>query len=218
MYFNVKLFSIVKICWIKCKSFASTLPSSEISSPGSFSCLLIHMHIFVQVALHNIYFSTNYFFLGFPGGSAGKESTCSAGDLGSIPGLGRSPGEGNCYSLQYSGLENSMDLYSPWGLRVRHDWVIFTHSLTNSFFLIISGRALHFSLCKSISLFSTTFLGFILYLLTFKATCITHLFLNLWNTKIQTSKFQGIHYLPHFTGFHEQFMESVTFSYWSWYS
>ena len=48
-------------------------------------------------------------FLGFPGGSAGKESTCSAGDLGLIPGLGRSPGEGNDYPLQYSGLENSMD-------------------------------------------------------------------------------------------------------------
>ena len=48
-------------------------------------------------------------FLGFPGGSAGKESTCNVGDLGSIPGLGRFPGEGNGYSLQYSGLENSMD-------------------------------------------------------------------------------------------------------------
>ena len=48
-------------------------------------------------------------FLGFPGGSAGKESTFNAGDLGSIPGLGRSPGEGNGYPLQYSGLENSMD-------------------------------------------------------------------------------------------------------------
>ena len=41
--------------------------------------------------------------------SVGKESACSAGDPGSIPGLGRSPGEGNSYSLQYSGLENSMD-------------------------------------------------------------------------------------------------------------
>ena len=48
-------------------------------------------------------------FLGFPSVSAGKESTCNAGDLGSIPGLGRSTGEGNGYSLQYSGLENSMD-------------------------------------------------------------------------------------------------------------
>ena len=47
-------------------------------------------------------------FLSFPGGSNGKESTCNAGDLGSIPGLGRFPGEGKGYPLQYSGLENSM--------------------------------------------------------------------------------------------------------------
>ena len=46
---------------------------------------------------------------GFPCGSAGKESACNAGDLGSIPGLGRSPGEGNSYPLQYFGLENFMD-------------------------------------------------------------------------------------------------------------
>ena len=47
--------------------------------------------------------------LGFPGGSAGKESACNVEDLGSIPGTGRSPGEGNSYPLQYSCLENSMD-------------------------------------------------------------------------------------------------------------
>ena len=47
--------------------------------------------------------------MGFPCGSAGKESTCNAGDLGLIPGLGRFPGEGKGYPLQYSGLENSMD-------------------------------------------------------------------------------------------------------------
>ena len=50
-----------------------------------------------------------HLFRGFPGGSGGKESTCNAGDLGSIPGLRRSPGEGNSYPLQYSCLENSMD-------------------------------------------------------------------------------------------------------------
>ena len=49
------------------------------------------------------------FLLGFPGGSNGKESACNAGDLSSIPGLGRRPGEGNGYPLQYSCLENSMD-------------------------------------------------------------------------------------------------------------
>ena len=48
-------------------------------------------------------------FLGFPCGSAGKESACNVGDLGLIPGLGRSPGEGKGYPLQFSGLENSMD-------------------------------------------------------------------------------------------------------------
>ena len=48
-------------------------------------------------------------FLGFFGGSVGKEFTCNMGDLDSIPGLGRFPGEGNGYPLQYSGLENSMD-------------------------------------------------------------------------------------------------------------
>ena len=42
-------------------------------------------------------------------GSAGEESICNVGDLGWIPGLGRSPGEGKGYQLQYSGLENSMD-------------------------------------------------------------------------------------------------------------
>ena len=50
---------------------------------------------------------------GFPGGSAGKESACNAGDLGSVPGLGRSPGEGKGYPLQYSGLESSMDDIVP---------------------------------------------------------------------------------------------------------
>ena len=48
-------------------------------------------------------------FLGLHGGSAGKESARNAGDLGLILGLGRSPGKGNGYPLQYSGLENSMD-------------------------------------------------------------------------------------------------------------
>ena len=46
---------------------------------------------------------------GFPCGSVGKELTCNMGDLDSIPGVGRFPGEGKGYLLQYSGLENSMD-------------------------------------------------------------------------------------------------------------
>ena len=54
---------------------------------------------------------------GFPDGSAGKDSTCNVGDLGSIPGLERSPGEGNGYPLQYFGLENSTDNIVPWGCK-----------------------------------------------------------------------------------------------------
>ena len=62
------------------------------------------------------------FYWGFPGGSDGKESTCSARDLGSIPGLGRSPGGGHGNPLQYSCLDNrhgqrSLAGYSPWGCK-----------------------------------------------------------------------------------------------------
>ena len=58
--------------------------------------------------------------MGFPCDSAGKESACKEGDLGSIPGLGRSPAEGKGYPLQYSGLENSMDCIVH---RVTKSWI-----------------------------------------------------------------------------------------------
>ena len=67
-------------------------------------------------------------FLAFPCGSARKVLACNVGDLGSIPGSGRSPGEGKGYPFQYSGLENSME--SMGSQRVRHYWVTFT-SLTD---------------------------------------------------------------------------------------
>ena len=59
----------------------------------------------------------------FPGGSDGKASACNAGDTGSIPGLGRSPGEGNGNPLQYSCLENHMD---------SGDWQATVHGVTKS--------------------------------------------------------------------------------------
>ena len=70
-------------------------------------------------------------FLGFPCGSAGKESACNAGHLGLIPGLGRSPGEGKVYPLQYSGLEKSMDCI--------------VHGVTKSW-TWLSGLSLYFTL------------------------------------------------------------------------
>ena len=63
---------------------------------------------------------------GFPDVSGGKESACDAGDLGSIPGLGRSPSEEKGYPLQYSGLENSIDCIVHGWQRVRHHLATFT--------------------------------------------------------------------------------------------
>ena len=68
-------------------------------------------------------YSYFYICMGFPGGSDGKESACNAGDLGSGPGSGRSPGEGNGYPLQYSCLEKSMD---------REVWQAIVHGVTES--------------------------------------------------------------------------------------
>ena len=91
-----------------------------------------------------------YIRMGFPGGSAGKESACNAGDLGSIPGLGRSPGEGEGYLLQYSGLENSMD-YSPWVCRVGHTTERLSFSYTCVYVCAHSNvhlRVVHFIIYK----------------------------------------------------------------------
>ena len=68
-----------------------------------------------QLAFHSI-------ILGFPCGSAGKKSACNAEDLGSIPGLGRSPGEGKGYPLQHSGLENFMECIVP-GVAKSRTWL-----------------------------------------------------------------------------------------------
>ena len=74
----------------------------------------------------NLIFEIIELFVGFPGESAGKESACNVGNLGLNPGLGRAPGEGNGYPLQYSSLENPVDR-GAWqatvhrSQRVRHD-------------------------------------------------------------------------------------------------
>ena len=72
---------------------------------GSYQLSILHVAVYIH---------------GLPSGPDGKESACSAGDLSSIPGLGRSPGGGPDYPLQYSCLENphgqrSLEGYSPWG-------------------------------------------------------------------------------------------------------
>ena len=64
--------------------------------------MYIYIYIYIYIYTHILYIYLVYILLGFPGGSGGKESACNAGDLGSITGLGRSPGEGNGSPLQYS--------------------------------------------------------------------------------------------------------------------
>ena len=81
-----------------------------------------------------IYLICSYW-MGFPHGSAGEESTGNAGDVSSIPLLRRSPGEGNGYLLQYSGLENSMDciIHGAAKSRTRLSDFHFTYRISENF-------------------------------------------------------------------------------------
>ena len=95
---------------------------------------LLRMNFVIWIELHILPS------LGFPRCSVGKESACIAGDLGSIPGLGRSSGEGNGNSLQYSGLENPMDREAWWATvhKVTKSWTqlkrLSMHACTHIFF------------------------------------------------------------------------------------
>jgi len=75
--------------------------------------------------------------MGFACGSAGKESACNVGDLGSIPGLGRSPGEGKGYPFQYSGLENSMECMAH---GVTKSWTQLSDFRFHFHILIVAGQ------------------------------------------------------------------------------
>ena len=109
---------------------------SWLSDPNQ-SCLPMNI-LLVWLGCHN---KTPYtrWFKGLPCGSAGKESACNVGDLGSIPGLGRSPGEGKGYPLQYSGLESSRDCTVMGSQRLEHDWVTFTSLKQRKFISHSSG-------------------------------------------------------------------------------
>ena len=85
-----------------------TFPSGSRAtrSNSSTTCIQVFQRDFILKEFHKS--------VGFPGGSDGKESACSVGDPGSIPGSGRSPGEGNGNPLQYSCLENPTDRRAWW--------------------------------------------------------------------------------------------------------
>ena len=96
---------------------------------------MVHAFSILPVTLFHYYlFAILPCSSGFPCGSAGEESACNAGDLDSIPELGRSLGEGKGYPLQYSGLENSMD-YTR-GVTKSQTRLSDFHSLTHSLFFI----------------------------------------------------------------------------------
>ena len=108
-----------------------------------------------------------YYLFGFPCGSAGKESACNAGDLGPIPGLGRSPGEGKGYPLLYSGLENSMDCIVH-GVAKSRTWLSdfqFTHMLLVPSSLYIETMNFHSFVFNSRSMTQASFpfFNFLLY-------------------------------------------------------
>ena len=110
-------------------------------------------------------------FLGFPCGSAGKESACNTRDLGSIPGLGRSPGEGKGCPLQYSDRENSMDCTVIGLQRVGHDRAtfIFTQVLLSKPCKLDHFRYLHFQYLVqtcSLLLWETTTAAYLAFLLS----------------------------------------------------
>ena len=120
--FIAALFAVAKTCkQPKC-------PSRD----GWIKIQYVHTEIFIGICVCVcVYIYTHTHKMGFPGGSAGKESTCNAGDLGVIPGLGRSPLEGNGYPLQYSGLEDSRDFMGS--QRIWHDWVTLTGAHTHTY-------------------------------------------------------------------------------------
>ena len=123
------------ISWLKSPSAVILEPpkikSATVSTVSPSVCHEV-VGLDATVLVFWIYYTIIYYLvvinMGFSGGSDGKESTCSVGDLSSTPGLGRSPGGGQGNPLQYSCLENphgqrSLVGYSPWGSqRGRHNW------------------------------------------------------------------------------------------------
>ena len=131
-YFSIILRSFLLLVFTHFHKVCLSLEAHRIFVPDIFWYFTVIYYTLVWVCFHPLVlalwnflnlgrgpFSPFYFFgiiicvftltLGFPDGAAGKESACNVGDLDSVPEMGRSPGEGKRYPLQYSGLENPMD-------------------------------------------------------------------------------------------------------------
>ena len=141
---SIRVFSNESVLCIRWPKYCSFSPSSEYSGwisfrmdwfdvlvvQGTLKSLLQHCSSKASMGQHSAFLHQ-----GFPGGSEVKASACNAGDLGSIPGSGRSPGEENGNPLQYSCLENPMDRGAWWATvhgvaKSRTRLSDFTHSLS----------------------------------------------------------------------------------------
>ena len=127
--------------WNFSQPFRQDLMLPENSIPPFIPSIVLHFFL-INIGII-VFYSFFFFFVfsywGFPGGSEVKASAFNAGDLGSIPGLGRSPGEGNGNPLQYSCLENPIDRGAWWAIvhRVAKSWTRlsdFTFTLSYSYF------------------------------------------------------------------------------------
>ena len=117
---------LLEFSWFFCDAtdVGSLVSGSFALSKHSFYIWKLLVYILLKPSLKD--FMHNFASMGFPGVSASKESTCNAGDLGSILGFGRSPGEGNSYTLQCYGLKNSVDCIVVGLQTARYDWATFT--------------------------------------------------------------------------------------------
>ena len=104
--------------WLQVGSWVLSLQPHHLLSTSLLANIIIRFKLMVYLELHISPRNLSVYvyvcvcvcvWMGFPHGSDSKQSSCNAGDSGLIPGLGRSPGEGNGYPLQYSCLENSID-------------------------------------------------------------------------------------------------------------
>ena len=109
--------------------------------------------IFDWKKYHIVFLLKFILWMGFPDNSVGKESTCNEGDLGSIPGLGRSPGEGKGYPLQDSGLENSMDCIVL-GVTKNQTWLSDFH-FVNKFSSLLGKDEIQFKQVNNLNLMIT---------------------------------------------------------------
>ena len=115
---------------------------SQLEPPAN-PCIYLHVYIHINTWVPR-WLKFMYIYMDFPCGSAGKKSVCNVRDLGPIPGLGRSPGEGKGYPLQYCGLENSMDCIVR---GVMTEWLSYIHIYIYIYIFIYISHLLYPFIC-----------------------------------------------------------------------